>query len=502
MLRRYCLTASVLAWASLAAHASAPPDWPITVQGAGPYYQLTLPIAAYGRSSSSALDDLRVRNAAGQAIAFAWVRSNSTDTKVPTTATRAVPLFALPPTGAGSPADDAPAFVIRANGTLQPVKKMAVDKAAVTQWLVDTRAIRGRLLQAHFELAPRQTGVFAVQMEASNDLQHWRTLGGPQPLVRLQHEQQTIERLTINLGGIQTQFVRVRAVDSNRSLPIARVTIDGVDDVQAPPVLQWTDDLPPTQCGADYCDYTVPSGAPVNHIQVQLAQANTLAPIRLYGVADANTAQAQPLRKTHNPLYALHTLRHPLRHPHHASHRTAPGDQLPSETLLADGLVYRLTYPQGEVVSAALHLSGSAWKTLRLRTQGPISTLGTSPPRLSLAVPLQTLVFLGQGERPYSVATADRADAKAFAAGAPMALPKLMPHYTPAVLSTLEQAIVAVPSVAALAAQATAPAPPAAQPLVSRRVWLWLALGLGLVLLAGMAWSLLRSVKTGGAPQG
>lgn len=492
MMRRYSVAASLLVWA-VAAHAAAPVDWPITVQGAGPYYQLTLPIAAYGRSRNAVLDDLRLRNAAGQAIPYAWVR---TDTLVHTTATRAVPLFALPPASAGQAVDDAPAFVIRANGTLQPVKKMTVDKNAVTQWLLDARQIRGRLLQAHFELAPRQTGLFAVQLEASDDLQHWRKVGGAEQLVRLQHAQQTIERLTVDLGGLHARFLRVRALDAPRSLPITAVTIDSVDDVQAPPALQWTGDLAPSQCGDDYCDYTVPSGAPVNSVKVQLAQANTLAPIRLYGVhvAVSDAAPVSPVYQPHNPLYALHTLRHRNRPP--------PPAQWPHETLLVDGSAYRLTDPQGEVVSEALPLSGSAWQTLRLRTQGPIRTLGASPPRLSLAVPLKTLVFLGQGERPYSVATVDRADAKNFAAGAPLALPTLMPRYTPALLATLEQATVAVPSGAAVALQATAPAPPAAQPLVSRRVWLWLALGVGLVLLAGMAWSLLRSVKTGGAPEG
>lgn len=494
MMRHHFLAASLLAWAGVAPAAPLA-DWPITVQGAGPYYQLTLPIAAYGRSRSSTMDDLRLHNAAGQAIPFAWVR---TDTTVPTTATRTVPLFALPPAVAGQAGDDAPAFVIRANGTLQPLRTMAVEPNAVTQWLLDTRQIRGRLLQVHFALAPRQTGLFTVQLEASDDLQHWRTVGGAEQLVRLQHGPHTIERLTLGLGGLSTRFVRVRTLDAQRSLPIRAVTIDSVDDVQAPPAQQWTDDLAPSHCGDDYCDYAVPSGAPVNSAKVQLAQANTLAPIRLYGLHAAlgtsDAAQAPPAYKAHNPLYALHTLRHRNRPP--------PPAQMPQETLLADGLAYRLRYPEGEVLSDPLHLSGSAWHTLRLRTQGPISALGANPPRVSLAVPLKTLVFLGQGERPYALVTVDRAHAKAFAAGAPLALPVLMPQYTPAALATLEQATLAVPSAATAAHQATAPAPSAAQPLVSRRVWLWLALGVGLVLLAGMAWSLLRSVKTGGAPEG
>ncbi|MBC7916246.1 MAG: DUF3999 family protein [Rhodoferax sp.] len=463
---------------SLCAQA-APGDMPIAVQGAGPHYQVTLPVAAYGLSRNGELGDLRVRNAAGQAIPFAWVRN---DTVVHTTATHQVPLFPLPVANAGDATDGALAFVILANGALQPVKKVALVKNVTHHWLMDTSQIRGRLLQAHFEVPATQFGLFALQLEASDDLKRWRSVGRDEQLVRLQYDKQTIERLSVDLGGIQARFLRLRWIDSRHGASISRVTVDSVDDAQPLPMVQWTDRVAPLQCGDDYCDYCVPNGAPLSSLKLQLGQPNTLALVHIYGITDTDTSQPRPMHRTHNPLYAL-------RH----QHRPPARDLSPREVLLTDGVVYRLSKPEGEVTSDALQLNGSAWKTLRLRTNGPITSLGSVPPKLSVSVPLKTLVFLGQGERPYSVGLADSSDAKKFAVGAPIAISTLVPNYKPALLAGMEQGSVVVSMETTTPAAAVSTPPTRASS--DRRVWLWGALAAGLLLLAGMAWSLLSGLK-------
>lgn len=483
MSRRTTLATALLCTAWLA-HA-ADGALPITVQGAGPHYRLTLPVAAYALSPGNGLYDLRVHNAAGQAIPFAWVRN---DTVEHTTATRAVPIFPLPIDSTSSPANTALAFAILANGALQPVSKVPaasdLAKDTANNWLMDVSQIRGRLLQAHFAIAAQQSGVFAFQLQASDDLKQWHNVGGQEQLLRLQHDGQTIERLTMDLGSIQSHFLRLRWLDAQHGATLTKVTIDSVDDIEPPPALQWTDALAPEQCGSDYCDYRVPSGAPASRLKVSLGQSNTLSTIRLYGMATTGTAQPRPLYHHHNPLYALRRHKHQL-----------IGSDAQGESLLTEAVVYRLSYPQGEVVSEPIELNGSSWDTLRLRTTGPIAALGATPPKLSLAVPLKTLVFLGQGGGPYSVAVADGSDAKQRAAGAPVALSTLIPNYKPELLSAIEQATVAVP--AAVPAQATAAAP--SEPAPKKRYWLWAALVAGLVLLGGMAWSLLRGLpKAGG----
>lgn len=457
-------------------------DWAVTVQGPGPYYKLALPMAAYALTQENGPGDLRIRNAAGQAIPFAWTRAD--EQRVAATRTQQVPLFPLPATAAASEASDdlAPAFVILPNGSLRAVQKNPAD-AGHSNWLLDTRHIKGRLLQAVFEMPAHVTGVFAYQLEASDDLKNWRKLGGTEQLLRLQHQGQTLERLSVELGGAQARFVRLRWLNPQQGAPITRVSIDSANDDAAPPALQWTEALAPTQCGDDYCDYAAPAGAPISSMKLQLGQANTLAPVRLYGIDD-RPAATRERHRMHNPLYAL-------RH----AHRAKAPEGSAREVYLTDGLAYRLGYPEGELNSEALPLNGTAWKTLRLRTTGPISALGATPPRLSLAVPLRSLVFLGQGERPYALSVADRSDARKAAIGAPLAIQALVPNYKPDMLANLEQGSVAVPNVAVQATPASAPLAAASAP--NKRVWLWAALVAGFLLLAGMAWSLFSGLQKG-----
>jgi hypothetical protein len=106
--------AVLVATASGFAHAQPAATAPITLQGAGPYHRLTLPLALYGRAAYADLRDLRVHNAAGHAVPYAWLRNEAA---VPKTASRNVPIFALPGSGAAS-GDTALAFSVRPDGSL------------------------------------------------------------------------------------------------------------------------------------------------------------------------------------------------------------------------------------------------------------------------------------------------------------------------------------------------------------------------------------------------
>ncbi len=81
-----------------------------------------------------------------------------------------------------------------------------------------------------------------------------------------------------------------------------------------------------------------------------------------------------------------------------------------------------------------------------------------------------------------------------MAAGEPSPLGTLIPDYTPG------QAVLADPASVVLAAAATQPPSVAVDGAKGttadpRKPWLWFALLLGLLLLAGMAWSLFQSFQ-------
>ncbi len=101
---------------------------PISLQGAGPYHRLTLPLAIYSRVAYGDLRDLRVRNAAGHAVPYAWLRNEAA---APRTASQEVPIFALPGSAAGmASGDTALAFSVRPDGSLALDNKAAANRKA------------------------------------------------------------------------------------------------------------------------------------------------------------------------------------------------------------------------------------------------------------------------------------------------------------------------------------------------------------------------------------
>ena len=115
------------------------------------------------------------------------------------------------------------------------------------------------------------------------------------------------------------------------------------------------------------------------------------------------------------------------------------------------------------------------------------------------AVP-RTLVFLAQGAAPFSLAWRSAPEAvgtlEGAEPGAPLALSTLIPGYAADKPVSADDASVELPLMSVAAAVAPAAQVPAAPVQESsRKWWLWGALGAGLLLLAGMAWSLFASLR-------
>jgi hypothetical protein len=487
--------AVLVAIASGFVHAQPAATAPITLQGAGPYHRLTLPLALYGRAAYADLRDLRVHNAAGHAVPYAWLRNEAA---VPKTASRNVPIFALPGSGAAS-GDTALAFSVRPDGSLVlETKGAAANAGDAAQWLIDVSQVKGSLLQARFDIAPDARGLFAFRLEASDDLRQWRPVGGEEQLVRLAHGGQTIERLAVDLNNVRARFLRLRWTDPKQGAALTSVGIDSVQEVEPVAPVEWSAAIPPERCAADYCDYLLPRGVPVQSLRIDLADINTLAQLSVSGLSDpapTTAAAQQPVPR--NPLYALR----------HQQRRPAVRNGAPDEAPLLDAVVYRLAQAGGEALSPVLALDGAVHARLRLRTAGPISVLGATPPRIAVGAVPRTLVFLAQGAAPFSLAwnAAPQANAvEGGVPGAPLALSTLIPGYAADKPVAADDASVALPmaavTAAVTAAVAAAVQAPVPEQAPSRKWWLWGALGVGLLLLAGMAWSLFASLRKDGAP--
>ena len=356
------------------------------------------------------------------------------------------------------------------------------EKPKKTDWIIDARQIRGNLLQARFSIDDNAEGIFPLSIEGSDDLRHWRTITQEGQIAALKRPDGKIEKLTVDLYGNRAKFLRLHWQDAAQTLTLKSVTLDSVQQNEVFTPLQWSAPIPATTCAENYCDYPLPANTPLDSLRINLSEPNTLASITVFGQFPAQIARSY--RRHHHPLYVL-------RHKRQAPVETPA---LTTEVILAQTVTYRLKQAKGEVRSENLALDGGVYTRLRIQTQGPISLLGQPAPSIEVASTPRSLLFLGRGSPPFSVHWG--VDEKQ---GSALPLATLVPNYRPDSPLKADPASVYIPlqilrPIPQPEAKATTTTTPEETPTPEKKLWLWVALTIGLLLLAGMAWSLFRSM--------
>lgn len=465
---------------------------PVLLQGHGPYYRLDLPLSIYQGLSDPGLSDLRLRNAAGRDMPFAWLDPwQEAELKPAKIDSHVLPQFSLPrPARAAA---ETLGLRIDKQGRLS-LRAVGEAASAGQDLIFDASQVRGEFLQASFVLAPEAQGLFPYRLEGSEDLQNWRALTGTEQLARLSPPGQAgIERLQLDLQGHKARYLRLRWLEPAAAPRLQSLRLDAVQSAQALPALQWSAAIAPSSCGPQSCDYPLPGPLPLHALRIDLQEPNVLAPVQLSGLRAGGTLA--PQRHSRNPLYALR-------------HKDAPALSVPEqEHGLASSIAYRITHGGVETRSPDLVLDGPAFHTLRLRSsQGPIAQLGARPPLLTVASQTRSLLLLASGPGPYTLSW-ERPPQPAAAAApslgtAPVPLATLVPGEPAAGLAALRVAGQASldwpqrrmnpPKPAANAAKPAGNEAAASKP---QRAWLWLALGLAVATLGAMVGSLLRSMR-------
>ena len=477
--RRWAVLASALA--VVAAVQAAPNSAPLQLTGKGPYYQISLPNSLFTLARDPELSDLRVRNAEGAALPWAW---QSIDQPTPGTRQQSLPLFpvAAPSQGASG---QAISLRIRADGSLD-WKKQAPQ--AVTHrsgdWIVDAHAVVGNLLQLRLKLAQEADGLFPLDVEGSDDLSHWHPLASGVAVLQLKHQGQALLQDQIDLGGARARYLRLRWQQPDQAPDLQAAEVQSFEQAVPPaPAMQWTEFWAPQQCDARACTWQLPAGLPVDAVRLHLAQANTVAQLRIVGESKEPVPGSAPvIYRSHHP---LHGLRH--------RDRTAAPTQHDGmqRSLLADTVVWRLA-PEGqpENETPALLLDGSRPNSLRIEAQHAVAEWGSTPPHIAIGSRSRSLSFLARGTPPFTLSWGGTGPE-----GAAVSLSTLMPAGSLGALGEARVELPAIvpsaaPDVAALAVAASYP-----QPRDEHKPWLWAALVIGLMLLGAMAFSLLKQIK-------
>lgn len=462
-MRRLAITLMALASAAGAG------ELPLQLKGDGAYHTLRISLDVRAQATADDLSDLRVLNAAGEAVPYAWV--DAEPGVVATPSRQSVPLF------------KAPAPPAAAASTAEPAQQGG--------WIVDLRAIKGLPQELQLDVAPGANGIFPFVLEASADLQRWHTVLPQAQLVSLQHQGLRLEHSSFELArtdGVERGgYLRLRPLPGSPPAPLTGAHVASLAHHAELPDWQWSDTLTPSECKAEYCDYVLPRHLPLQRIEFALTESNTLARLQLLGQPDDEPAATNSQVRHHHPVREhLKVLRH----------KNPPLPTQKDDTFwpLTSGTVYALNLQGSELRSTVLNLPGGLYRKLRVQPTGGMAQLGSKPPSLRVAGRTASLVFLARGTGPYRLAWDQTSPAVA------MPLAQLMPGRQPddplpdATASVAPPAVPLPAPVASIAASAAAPAS-----VPSHKLWLWAALVAALGLMGFMAWSLLRPAAK---PQG
>lgn len=216
-------------------------QWPLTLgqEDAGAY-RVVLDRTVYQQLQSPTLKDLVVVNADGGAMAASLFDAEQPLARPANTVD--VPWFPLPSSTSQS-RDIASISEIAADGSLRRVVMSDAGTAVQTsgdEYLIDTSRLRERVRALHFTWTAGQAPFDRpYRVTASDDLKSWSTVQEEGHLVELQNNGARIFKNRIELDGVKAKYLRLVPLQKDqRALSLTRVSAE-LAPVQAVQDWRW-----------------------------------------------------------------------------------------------------------------------------------------------------------------------------------------------------------------------------------------------------------------------
>lgn len=467
-----CLLPCMAALPALPARAGEGPDsfstrLPIVTTAAMPYYRLSVPLQAYLASTHGDLRDLRIFDAAGQPVPHARLAvEGGTEQSVRRHGLQWFPLHASASRDARA---DALNVVVRqgADGTLVEIDSRR-GNAGKPRGEGESTPVRGYLLDAG-KVADRQAvsaleldwenmgGDFQLlDLETSDDLQHWRSLASGVQLARLDYNGARIENRRIDLHGFRDRYLRLiwREPASAPKLTLAELELSSSRYRSAP--LVWSAPM----AGAPGADlkpgeyrFRLARPLPLARLRIELAPGNQLLPLEVL----------------------------------------APGRERRHWRSIGGSVVYRIENKGRAWSNNEISLPGYPLQEFVLRIDPRLSPPAQAP-RLAFALRPEQIVFLAGGKAPYILAVGNQ-DARDVALDPATLVPGFGSPDSPEIAhATIDESALPRASEGGVSSAAQSQAPERNW----KKIALWSVLLLGVLGMAAMAWQLVRQMKGSG----
>jgi hypothetical protein len=463
VLAALCLGLAALSGSAWSAEAAAVSEFAwrgsLTLPAQASLVRVEVPVAALLRMQSSAGHDLRVFNAAGDIVPFALLGRAELSHVAPVVRTASYPAYTLfSAVSAGKPSRGAVEVQVNTNGQnssawvrLDPSDVAASAPSPGTQplqaALFDLRAEQQAVDALELSIDLPRNALVPISLASSENLKDWTVVGTKSPLFQFDGDGAPSNHTLELQQPLPLKGRYLRLSWPGQTGVVLRTLVGRVATAKTTPAPLCAALPPGTLDPKGGLTWTLPFATPLAAVHLQAMQDNTLVPVRIQGRGDA----AQPWRT------------------------------------LASAVVYRLdTVGQGSS-NPSTPLHGASVRALRVEaSQGAALPSGGLRATVEFA-PLQ-LAFLTSGAGPFTLAvgrshtSAASVDATLLGSLAPDRLNTLP-------LATLARVEESPPGVLAGAAPDWLPAG-----TTLRSVLLWLVLGLGVLVLAAVAFSLMRQL--------
>ena len=434
----------------------------LTLPAAASLVRVEVPVAALLHMQSNNAQDLRIFNAAGSVVPFSVLGAADVSRSTPVLRTVAYPAYPMfSAVSAGKPgrgevevqltnSGQRSSAWVRFDQTSAAAKTAVRNTQPLQAALFDMRSEKLTVSALELMLDLPVNTLIPITVATSRDLKEWTDVPTNGPLFRFDGADAplntTLElRQTLPLPG---RYVKL-AWPGHEGVALRSLTGRVASSYKPPAPLRTT--LPPGLTeGTNSLKWTLPFATPIAALHLQAGKNNSLVPVRIQGRSDAS----QPWRT------------------------------------LASSLVYRLdTVGEQGSSNPPTPLYGASVRTLRVETNKGI-TLPEGGLQATLEfAPLQ-VAFLASGGGPFTLAVG-RPNTSAAAMEA-----SLLGSITPAKWVELPLATVAnvqtrAPPTGNLEALATRWLP---EGVPLRSMVLWVVLGVGVLVLGGVAYSLMRQL--------
>ena len=436
---------------------------PITVSSPGAFVQLPLPAAAYGRSASANLADLRIVDARGERVPFAVLAPRQPEPQT-TEQQRDATLYPLPAKPAADGTWPAP-IEVTVEGDRISVKRLAAGAttAPVTQsagWLFDLgERQRDDPPPQSLRIAWSGPAEFtaAFRFDSSDDLRQWRS-GGSGQLMALASPAGPLTQPTVVLGANPGRFVRLvwAAAATAPHVSAAKVIAaqHGSKVLDAPVIIVASPSAEPAgKTAADAASpralhFDLGGTLPITQLDLRWTSGTLVAPVRLQARDDAH----EPWRE------------------------------------LGAAVFYRLERGT-EVASSPPFTITTDARYIRVLPDPRAAALDAAQTQLVVQAPLASLVFAAQGQPPYTLQ-----------AGAKVTAPSALPVATLVPSLDKERERFGSATLGQWSEESSvARAEQAQQQRAALRPWLlWSVLLAGVAGLGFMVWQLARSPRQNG----